>query len=193
MKFYIELSNTLRLTRYRLTEEGIWKPVQNDDVNPGDRLFDSLDEVIRIQKINEPVILDGAEHIINSTEALSFGGGKPMDTRLYYRVFVNREEAPKEPTLRQLISAIGYGDDRFHNSLILNIYGFFELRNPSIAMFKIIDPTIVVKYETFIKGNNYVGSESAMSEEYTDKIFDEMMKGWRSHLMSGITNIHISD
>lgn len=157
--------------------------------SPGDLMLKSFAEVIRLQEINKHIKIGEEDYVINSEE-FSIGGGKDFGEYLNYEIYVDRDTEPKEPSLRQLISAIGYGDDRFYNSLVLNIYGFFELRDHTICMPKIIDPTIAVRYETFGVGNEYVGSSPALSEAFTDEVYESMISKWRLHLKTGMTNLY---
>ncbi|MNT01434.1 hypothetical protein D3C72_1359000 [compost metagenome] len=84
------------------------------------------------------------------------------------------------------------GDDRNSNSLILNVYGFFELRARECINI-ISDPTIIFRNETFQAGNGYVGVESSNDKRFVDAMYLEAIIHWKKHLETGITGLYSDD
>jgi hypothetical protein len=106
---------------------------------------------------------------------------------LSYSSSVFRRIYPKEPTFAQLKSTIASGDDSTHNCLILNVQGNFELRQSPPFNQLINDPSIVVRHETFICGNGYVGPEAAAFDKLMDDLFVSSLEHWKDHLKYHIT------
>ena len=106
---------------------------------------------------------------------------------LCYSSSVFRQIYPEEPTLAQLKSTIALGDDSTHNCLILNVQGDFELRQSPPFNRLINDPSIVVRHETFVCGNGYVGPEAAAHDKLMHDLFVSSLEHWKNHLKYHIT------
>lgn len=181
MEFYLELTD--RKNCFRLQNNGSWRQRDYHErkLADNDFLSEKVFELILLQEKNKVVDIDGTSYNV----MLENG-----DSDLYYDVFVKRGIFPLIPAKEQLRSIIRQGDDRIPNSLILNVYGFFELRNFYTMQLDIDDPTLVFRYETFAAGNVYVGEESANDNRYIDDLYTTFLKGWYEHLNGGHTNMY---
>lgn len=92
------------------------------------------------------------------------------------------------PSEAELISVIRQGDDRQTNSLLLNIYGFFEIREHYSVDYH--DPSIVLRFETFLAGNDYVGESAANDEDEIEKNYAHALNYWDMHLKTGKTHFY---
>jgi hypothetical protein len=182
MKFYIELDG---VKTYRLQSNGKWREVKSTEILETDYTTSDVHELVTLQSEEYPQTETGeslktkATHKSSSTKEL-----------YYYHVFVIRDMFPLIPSKEQLISTIRYGDDRVSNSLILNTYGYFELRDFRTLNISIADPTIVCRYQTFSAENGYIGEEPSMDKRFVDGIYKEMLEFWLGHLRKGFTDVH---
>lgn len=183
MEFYLELTDLLQ--SYRLQTDGSWRKVAcgNREILDSDFLCAHVFELIRLQKNNTSLELNGTVYNIKR----EIGNDRRI---IYYDVFVKREIFPFTPSKEQLRSVINQGDDRINNSLILNVYGFFEVRDFHTMDINTDDPTLVFRYETFGAGNGYVGAESADDNGFIDDLYALFLLGWYNHLVSGATNMY---
>lgn len=97
-----------------------------------------------------------------------------------------------EPSKKQLKGIIASGDDSRLNSLILKTDGRFELMDITgkvPAQVKFPD-YVVGRFETFGRNNGYVGIEAAKDDDFINSTFNDMMKLWDIHKVSGRTNMH---
>lgn len=73
------------------------------------------------------------------------------------------------------------------NVLILNVDGGFELRQRPPFDISRNDPTIVVRHETFIRGNDYVGAAAAGDDRLIRQLYESSLEAWLEHLKTGET------
>ena len=94
---------------------------------------------------------------------------------------MNLDAAPSKEQLRQLIAQ---GNDRAgHHILWVTKKGDVHLTlvptDPTPAAFAQVHPEVQLRYETFQKGNEYVGPEAAADEEWLAQLFDHLLHEWR--------------
>jgi len=120
---------------------------------------------------------------INTKRIQLLLGQTPSEKKyLYHSSCVFRRDYPEEPILEQLKSTIAAGDDSVNNCLILNVHGKFELKQSPPFNQLINDPSIVVRHETFICGNGYVGPEAAAHDTLMHDLFVSSLEHWKNHL-----------
>lgn len=183
MKFYLELSNNIET--YRLQKDDSWRPIGERSIKETDFLTESSQEIMLKQKVDSTITIGDKTWKVNTSESM-FG----ETDKLYYDAHVLRTNTPETPSKEQLISTIRNGNDAINNSLILNVYGKFELRNFAKVNLSIEDPTIVVRNETFGAGNEYVGEKAANHKSFIDDIYACTLENWLNHLKTGGTNMY---
>lgn len=183
MDFYIELSNND--VAFRLQQDQSWREIQDRKIKKKDLLISKITHILRLQQIDGSIEIRGQKWSLNPT---SFNLGERNN--LFYHVYSNRYFIPRLPSKKQLISVIEQGDDRVFNSLILNIYGFFELRDFHTLSIGFVDPSIVFRFETFSSGNKYVGSTAAMEESFIDQLYATCLESWLINLETGKTGMY---
>lgn len=173
------------------SDEKTWKRIESRSLEGSEFLTSDVCEVIRLQKFDCPIEIDGERFVINKETPISITEDND-DNRLYYNFHVARDFFPILPSKEQLISVLRQGDDRNSNSLILNVYGFFELRARECINI-ISDPTIIFRNETFQAGNGYAGVESSNDKRFVDAMYLEAIIHWKKHLETGITGLYSDD
>jgi len=187
LQFYLDLGNyevTFRLQKNKVD----WEEISGPDLDKNDFLTSDTYEVIQLQEIDAKITIDGKEWKLNHSSGL-LGDAERLD----YHVYVHRSLFPLTPSKDQLVSIILQGDDRINNSLILNVYGFYELRPSDTINLLIDDPSIVVRYETFVAGNEYVGKNAAMDTVFIDQLYASTLEFWLIHLQTGKTNYYSAE
>ncbi|OJV55787.1 MAG: hypothetical protein BGO31_16970 [Bacteroidetes bacterium 43-16] len=182
INYFIELSG--RGARFRLqNDKQTWKKVEFNGLEGSEFLTNNTHDLTKLQVFNTPIEIDGQIWMINKESSSLF----EPDGELYYNIFVVRDFFPLLPSKEQLTSVIKQGDDRNFNALVLNVYGFFELRaRESIGA--IVDPTIIFRNETSIPYNGYVGEKAANEKGYIDELYFDALLNWKDHLDTGLTN-----
>jgi hypothetical protein len=183
MKFYVEIE--AEINKYRLQTDHSWKKIDSKELSKTDLLTSDICELIKLQEIDENVVLDGKEWKLNST-SMSFG----ENNYAYYGIYTKRKISPLIPSKEQLKSVLAQGDDRINNTLILNAYGLFELREFNTLNLSFKDPSIVMRNETFIAGNGYVGNNVIGDDNYVNQLYRNALSFWLMHLKSGKTNFY---
>ncbi|MES2566219.1 MAG: hypothetical protein V4565_05100 [Bacteroidota bacterium] len=180
MEFYLELTD--KKNYFRLQKDGSWRlrDYHNGELENKDFLSEMVFELIRLQKTKTVVHINGKSYKVLPEEGYS---------DLTYDVYVKRNMFPLIPSKEQLVSTIRQGDDRIINSLILNVYGFFELRDFHTMQIQIDDPTLVFRYETFSPYNDYVGMDASNDSRHINNLYTTFLKGWHEHLNGGHTNM----
>lgn len=186
MQFFLELTDRIK-NHYRLqNDKKTWRRIiMNEPLRDSDFLSSEIYEFFKLQEIDSEIELDRKVWELNSTS-----GQVGQDNGLEYKILVKRYFYPLVPSFEQLISVIKQGDDRLHNSLILNVFGFFELRNFDTINISIEDPTIVFRHETFSIGNDYVGSNASKDDLLMQNIYSTAIENWLDHLKTGRTNFY---
>lgn len=86
------------------------------------------------------------------------------------------------PDLNQLKQTISNGDDNQHNRLILLQTGDFRL----IPLTQWDENLIyVTRWETFDKGNDYVGSDAANDTRHLQDIMNWALDAWKQYQAKG--------
>jgi hypothetical protein len=175
-------------TAFRLqADKRTWKKIETDAILENDFVTSDIYELVRLQNLEATVLVDGDILTVRDEGVLS-----DEDDTIHYAVQAHRDYFPLIPSREQLVSTIRHGDDNVSNALILNIFGYFELRNRETVNASIEDPTIVVRSETFGAGNGYVGEEAAVDDKHIDMYYAEYLRVWAHHLENGMTNIFTS-
>ena len=182
MIFTIDLTHYCKL--YRHQNDNSWRSIGNNVLQLVENDFQTLNpqEVVHMSRRDEfQMKLDGVLYRVNSRV-----NSRVNDTNtLYYSSTVFRREFPETPSLEQLQNVIANGDDSRNNSLILNVYGNFELRPAPPYDFTVNDPTVIFRNETYIQGNRYVGAEAARDERHINGEYATSLDSWIDHLKTG--------
>ncbi len=83
-----------------------------------------------------------------------------------------------EPKIEQLIDTIKNGDDTRHNSLILNLDGTFEIPEEISLDIK---KEYIIRFETFVADNNYVGFNASEDKKFIDRIYKKALEAWNDY------------
>lgn len=183
MKFYLELTNNIKT--FRLQGDKTWREVISRELVKTDFTTSHVFEMILLQKMDTSITVGGKKWRVEPDHS-TLG---ETDT-LYYKVYVDRSIFPIIPSKEQLISVIKQGDDRYTNSLILNTYGFYELREFRTMNISYEDPTIVLRNETFQAGNEYVGRVASEHSRFIDSLYIDSLYYWSINMESGKTNMY---
>lgn len=184
MLFTVELTNVL--ISFRLQKERSWREYDRDTkLQESDFTCTNASDVIVHSNDKSDLEIDGKTYDIEP-EFINFGDMN----HLSYSSSVFRQTYPKEPTLEQQKSIIASGDDSTNNCLILNVHGDFELRQAPPFNQLINDPSIVVRHETFVRGNGYVGPEAAAHDKLMHDLFVSSLKYWKDHLIYHTTHAY---
>lgn len=92
------------------------------------------------------------------------------------------------PTLVQLKAAIAQGNDVTDNVLILNLDGSFELI-PGSGVEATDNLNYVARWETFIKGNDFVGQEASEDQNFILPIFEWAESAWKEYKQTNRTRM----
>ncbi len=102
---------------------------------------------------------------------------------LFQASSIFRRKYPMEPDREQLKQVIAAGDDQVNNCLILNANGKFELRQSPPFNQLLNNPFIIVRHETSIQGNGYVGLEASKDDRLIDHMcYWASLEHWKNHL-----------
>ena len=184
MIFTIELKGMG--VHYRRQNDNSWRPINEDLLlNVNDFQTNDPEEVVQMSSGEGQIELDGISYNVNPT-VVHFG----HDNVLNSTSTVFRQELPKLPSVEQLREVIAGGDDSQHNSLILNVYGDFELRPRPPYDISLNDPTVIVRNETYSAGNGYVGTEAAQDEKHIEQEYAAALAIWLRHLKTGVTRVY---
>lgn len=185
IEFSLELS-ALFVPQFRLqSDKKTWRHLTSNDWIETDFKTQDPYEIIRLQEVDSRITIDGNNYRLNVTE----GSFENVENELHYDVYVHRNYFPITPSIEQLTSVLQQGDDRFANALILNVHGFFELRQRGTINLSISDPTIVARYETLGAGNGYVGADIVNYMDFVNSAYKALMSAWADHIVSGATDI----
>jgi len=93
---------------------------------------------------------------------------------------MNLNQNPAKEQLKALFSACG--DSIGHHVLWVSKNGDVALSplpseiNP--VGFDQTNPDLLLRYETFVRGNGYVGQQAAEDEKFVDRIFNSLQSEW---------------
>jgi len=177
MLFTVELSGIG--PSFRLQKDGSWREFKHDTkLQEFDFSCSKASEVTKRSNTKGKLKINDIIYEIEP-DIVDFPSEKKY---LSHTSSVFRQAYPEEPTLAQLKSTIASGDDSVHNCLILNVQGNFELRQSPPFNQLINDPSIVVRHETFVQGNGYVGPEAAEDNRLMNDLFVSSLEHWKNHL-----------
>lgn len=186
IKFYIDIFHDYE-RKYRLREDGTYRQLDNDfSLISGDFVSENPVAIRNHIDVDTTIKINGGSYPLNPTS-----GTLGEVDRFHTYVYVKREVKPELPSLEQLTQVIESGDDRRSNILILNVLGKFELRDMRSMDYR--DPTIILRYESFIAGNGYIGSEAAKDENFIHSLYSTALEEWRDHLKTGRVNHYRDD
>ena len=172
----------LKTPLFRLQNDGTWRKCEADkSLCDTDRMCETPSEVMRLSNMNGAVELHGKVYDIDARE------WPTKNDQLHHGSQVFRKEFPQTPSKEQLKKVLACGDDSFHNQLVLNVNGEFELRQKGAFA---NDPSKVVRFETFCAGNGYVGEEMANNDSFLNDNFLSALNFWISHLKTGDTQAY---
>lgn len=181
MKFTIELKELDRF--HRLQKDNSWRIIDdNRSLIETDFQTNNPGEVLGKSSHEGEIVLDGVKYKVNPT-LVDFGNDNVLSTTS----LVFRKQFPILPSIDQLRDTIANGDDSKHNSLILNVYGKFELRTRPPYDISKNDPTVIVRNETYSAGNEYVGVKASKDEQHVKQEYKASLEFWIRHLAKGVT------
>ncbi len=93
---------------------------------------------------------------------------------------MNMEKNPKIEELRELIR--GCDDRAGHHILWVAKNGDVDIsrvpKDKTPVGFQETQPDMQLRYETFEAGNEYVGPDAALDDDWINKLFDALRKQW---------------
>lgn len=174
MKYTIDVDNILTTT-HRLKKEGIFKKYTGDhekDILEDDLTFDDYYDARNFKEKLEFVEIDGEKIKANPT---SYGLSDPV---LYIRPHRTGKPVQSYFTEDDLKRELLSGNDEINNSLIVDTDGFLHL----VPFNQAKKGPYAVRFETFIAGNGYVGSESSLN--HLEGTYLALLEAWSIHLVS---------
>lgn len=163
---------------FRLKKDSTWM-VQKDFHlydKKEDMLFETIDDAIDWLNINTEVNID--EETVSTKPKTSF---KPGDDSFKFEIILHREEAPEHMfTKDELRNVLLSGEDNDNNVLVVEVQGRFRLINKNELKYRRKYP---VRYETFSKGNHYVGYK--LEDDLINRIYCICLEAWVMHLHTG--------
>jgi hypothetical protein len=183
MIFTIELKG---VRQYRFQIDKNWRRLDDGDQSLHDSDFrtSSPSEVMSRTPYGTEIEIEGTLYKVSPTVG-------QISEILYGSSTTFRREFPDSmPNKEQLRAVIASGDDEHANSLILRLDGNFELRQRPPFDINKNDPTVVLRYETFAPGNDYIGLEASRDESHINNLFRSSLEAWLIHLRTGETRAY---
>lgn len=198
MKFRVEAYvGLLGEKRYRLQRDGSWRRLKKsalgrnypefdrrDEPSPEDRLFEELRETAPYVLRKGRMELEGRTYEVNPKG----GGLAELGLSVDIKPKVCRITRPKVFSIRELEGVIASGDDSRHNSLVLELRGYFGLMEFEEAREELAP--VAVRHETFCAGNDYVGFRAARDRRVMGETYLSSLEGWIAHLMTDELNVY---
>lgn len=170
---------------WRLQKDGSWRKLErNFSLHPTDFTTNTPKGIPKITL--KSMELGGVTYDIDP------GHWPSQHAQLSHCASVFRKGYPAEPRLEQLQAVIAAGDDRTNNVLILNVNGLFELRQSPPFNQLLVDPSIIVRHESYCAGNDYVGPMAAKEDDFLYDEFVTSLEIWKEHLVNHQTQ-HYAD
>lgn len=182
MIFTVELEASI-VERYRLQKNGEWRNLNNYSLQDSDFQTSNPSEVTNLTPYGSKI------KIGSSLYKVSPASGRAGEI-LRGNSLIFRKDFPDIPNKEQLRTIIATGNDEETNVLILNLNGKFELRQRPLFDISKNDPTVVLRYETFAAGNDYIGEDAAQDDNHINSLYCTCLEGWLSHLRTGKTQIY---
>ncbi len=183
MNYYIQVGTIL--SHFRLQKDQSWRLLNSNDFLESDYFTDDIYDTIRFQDRIIKIEHEG-KILSTQTEDNSYSRLDSLD----FNITVERIHAPFIPSLDQLVSTIKHGNDNISNCLILNLSGYFELRNHELIELDVADPSIVFRFETFSAGNEYVGENAGSDIHHVELLYVTALTFWLEHLKYGTSNYY---
>ena len=155
-------------------------------ITPGDGILTEPHAVSACVASIREVVADGK--VYDAVQELGIVYGH---TELVASVFprLHRTAKPRRFTRDDVRSAIAGGDDSKLNILVVSVSGnvrLVEVDGPSDPQ---NDPTIAVRAETSMPGNDYVGEQASKNTRFVDDSYRGLMQLWIEHLRTGELNL----
>ncbi|WP_256238006.1 hypothetical protein [Bacillus sp. EB600] len=172
MKYTIDVANLLGTT-HRLNKDWVFrkftgkyeKEIQSDDLT-----FDDYAAKLWMQT-HDFIEVEGKSVEVDPT---SYDLTDPTVS-----IRPHRTEKPKNPyiTKEDLKRVLIAGNEHDHNSLIIDFDGYLHL----IPFNRARGGPYAVRFETFLAGNGYVGSQSSLN--HINDTYLSLLEGWLEHLV----------
>lgn len=198
MRICINAENLAGTINLRLKNNGNWEQCNNvRQVNQDDLYSESPSNINNIQTNTFDINYNGITYKMiiygrneeNDSDAVflvthPFEKDYGIDC-LYFQAYCFLEsEDYRTPTLAQLQETLINGDDNVSNALILMSDGLFSLIPLTEINLEISDARIVVRFESFIEGNGYVGPTIINNNflGYSSSIYNAAIEHWNIFL-----------
>lgn len=186
MFYTIDVSLGL-LDEYRLCNGSSWRKLKDWDFEPRDLTYRGFSESIRtIDKLKDKnsISINGKDHDLKLDERIISISELMKRPNLFPRV--HRTERPRIFTKDELITTIKYGNDKRGNVLVVNLQGYFSLKDIRfISYARDQKAPVAVRHEFFVPGNGYVGSSASKDFRFIDETYLSSLQGWYEHLKTG--------
>lgn len=188
MLFTLEIENPLDL---RLQLDGSWRIISEDRaIMDFDFATEDIEEIKSKSQKGLCFEFEG--------KTISIGSDKNVVMHenylnLSFTSSIFRKLFPNNPNYNQMIQAISCGNDSYNNTLILNIFGDFELRRDLNGGIVGNDPSIVARHDPFLAGNGYVGLKALQGRrDWLEDLYRTSLKYWKDHFVSHRTQEHVN-
>ena len=189
MKYTIDAELMPIFAKYRLNEDGKWRPLEDIEIIKGDLVLTDPSEVKKYYSAKGEIKAKGNTYEINPDISQLGSDEAFISPRLH------RTKKPRTFTEEELRNVLVMGDDEECNVLVLKVNGMFELKQPPFneTTDPSKDPEVVMRYEAFVAGNSYVGENASYDKEFVKDTYLTMLSGWVEHLKTGELNLESVD
>jgi hypothetical protein len=170
LKYTIDVANLLGTT-HRLKKDWVFKKFTGKyekEIQADDLTFDDYYEAKRWMQTHDFIEVEGKKMEVD-----------PPLTDPTIRIRPHRTGKPKNPyiTEEDLKRVLIAGNDHYNNSLVIDFDGYLHL----IPFNREKVGPYVVRFETFLAGNGYVGSQSSLN--HINDTYLNLLEGWLEHLV----------
>jgi len=183
ISFTVDAITWIKVSAYRLQEDYSWKQLNdNKGISEGDLAFSNpfgaqKECDVRKDKIIE---INGISYQINPDRPDLTEGGIA-----FVSPHIHRTTKPRRFSQEEMRRALSTGDDSLHNTLVLDIYGYFRLTDEMDRFDVRGDPRVAV-YSPLPQGEGYVGTgPSTKAKMVFGHLFRAMTSRWTHHLKTG--------
>jgi hypothetical protein len=176
LKYTIDVTGILTTT-HRLKKDDTFKKFfgeHDKEIMDDDLTFDNYYEAKRWKQNHKFIEVEEKRIEVSPT---MYGLTDPA-----VEIRPHRTGKPKKPyiTMDDLKQVLLKGDDQFNNSLIIDFDGYLHL----LPFDQAKNSAYAVRFETFVAGNGYVGSEKSIEDiEDIEDTYLSLLEGWVSHLV----------
>lgn len=173
MKYTIDVANLLGTT-HRLKKDWVFKKFigkYEKEIQADDLTFDDYYEAKRWMQTHDFIEVEGEKVEVNPT---SYDLTDPTVSVRPHRTGKPKNPYISEEDLKRVIIA---GNDNYNNSLVIDFDGYLHL----IPFNRAKGGPYAVRFETFLAGNGYVGSQSSLI--HIDDTYLSLLEGWLDHLV----------